>query len=546
MARFRINNIAELARQMQFTPQAARTAQLDAAERLLHLVDAGKVYPLDFVIYSITGYRPRKGGQVLLTGMALLHDLGLLLETVSAKLCLQAGSAGEPVLGIGDLTEQFNVTSKTIQRWRRRGLAARIYYFADGRQRVGFRLSSVERFFVDRSVEVDAERLLGPVGRSELAAILRHARRLAFEGGCCVEEIVQRVARKTGRTPLSIVHQLRDHDQRNPRQAILWGALPPMSPRERRLVQRARQRGISLGQIARHLRRPLSTIYRAVMDQRLAAISRCRVRFHDDPLYHQADATAVIEALVQQDSLPAEPQVAESRRCGDLPPYLADLWRIALLSPARERALFLKLNYHKFRFVMARRRSQPELVRAQQLRAMESQLRQAAEVKNQIIQANLRLVVSVARKHVRPGLLLADLVSEGNLTLMRAVDGFDVHRGGRFSTYATLALMKNFARQVPMLLAGSGAVTGQSIEDMADHAWARQTRQVQAREHVQHLLGSLSDRERQVVRGYYGLDGEPATFQQVGRRLGLSGERVRQIEHQALAKLRLVAAATAI
>src|SRR5205814_4124045 len=81
-----------------------------------------------------------------LAGLALQHDLGLLIERVSDTLDIATASIPEPVLAIDDVTERFNVTSKTIQRWRRKGLPARRFVFGDGKRRVGFLLSSVERF----------------------------------------------------------------------------------------------------------------------------------------------------------------------------------------------------------------------------------------------------------------------------------------------------------------------------------------------------------------------------------------------------------------
>ena len=130
-------------------------------------------------------------------------------------------------------------------------------------------------------------------------------------------------------------------------------------------------------------------------------------------------------------------------------------------------------------------------------------------MKNQIVRANLRLVVSVARKHLLAGLSLMELVSEGNITLMRAVEGFDFHRGHRFSTYATLALMKGFARTVPQLLAGRKA-TGAGEELLAqvpDRRPSTSTDRLFDREEVRQLLGRLTDRERSVVLAHYGLDG---------------------------------------
>src|SRR5436309_1719473 len=184
----------------------------------------------------------------------------------------------------------------------------------------------------------------------------------------------------------------------------------------------------------------------------------------------------------------------EPRIPRDLPPYLQVLYRTPLLTPANERALFLKFNFRKFQFVQARRRLEPQFARVRELSAMEGYLRRAIETKNEIIRANLRLVVSVARKHLRPGLNLMELISEGNLTLMRAVEGFDVHRGHKFSTYATLALMKGFARTVPQLLAGRrGAGVGDELlAQVPDRRFASHAERVIDREEVRQLLSRLT------------------------------------------------------
>jgi RNA polymerase primary sigma factor len=129
---------------------------------------------------------------------------------------------------------------------------------------------------------------------------------------------------------------------------------------------------------------------------------------------------------------------------------------------------------------------------------------------------------------------------------MRAVEGFDIHRGHRFSTYATLALMKGFARSVPQLMQGRKAAGGDVtlLAELPDPRVVNDSERFAHREEVGRLLSNLNDRERHVMLAHYGLDGQddaPASYEQVGKRLGLTKEQVRQIERSAMNKLRSAA-----
>src|SRR4051812_45744062 len=127
MGRYRVDSIARLARQLAFAPIAVRIAQINHAEELLHLLEPSKAYPLEFVIFKITEYRPADAKhhtstnnlEDLIPGLALQHDLGLLIEKTTEGLDMPAAAIAEPVLDIDDVWERFNVTSKTIQRWRK-------------------------------------------------------------------------------------------------------------------------------------------------------------------------------------------------------------------------------------------------------------------------------------------------------------------------------------------------------------------------------------------------------------------------------------------
>jgi RNA polymerase sigma factor (sigma-70 family) len=539
--KFRIDKIGDLCRQLSFTPHGNRLAQVSAAEELLLDIQPAKAYPFNFIVFRITGYSPQKTDQTLLTGIALQHDLGLLIEQVSQTLDLHEADSPQPVMTIEDVAQRFNVTSKTIQRWRRRGLAARRFIFKDGKRRVGFMLGMVERFLAIHRDQVIRAGNFSQATEEEKTEVLRWARRLAGRCGCCASEITRRIGRRLGRSPLTIAHIVRDHDLANPENAIFKQASVEMTPDERADAVRAYRGGEGIDLIASRTCRGRNAVYRAIVEERLAQLLRRKVKFIDDPLYHQPDSAEVIEQLVSQEELPAVSKAEETRIPGDLPAYLQDLYRTPLLSRGRERALFLKFNFHKYQFVIARRKTEPQFARARDLKRLEAIRRSIVQVKNQIVKANLRLVVSVARKHLRGGLSLMELISEGNLTLIRAVDSFDTHKGNRFSTYVTFALMKGFARSVPEMLArGHDASGGDAIlETVADWRNSRTPMDLANRDEVRQLMSRLEGRERDVIDAHYGLNsGRPATYEQVGSRMGLSKQRVRQIEQSALAKMR--------
>lgn len=544
MGRFRIAQIAGLARQMEFTPTDGRNRQILAAEELLLQIDPAKAYPYDFVLYRITGFHAKtavKGflsedgfaGQ-LLTGLALQHDLGLLIESVSDTLNQRAGDLAQGVLTIEQIRQKFNVSAKTIQRWRRRGLAARRFIFAGGKKRVAFLAASVERFFSTRRDQLPQGLNFSAPDSSECGRVLKTARRLAAQG-CTLDETLSRAGRKFNRSPITIRHILD--------QAGAPDFQHSVSDCERSFITDAYADRAPLTELALLLGRPRSAIYRVLVEDRFERLSRRRVRFIDDPLYHQPTAAQVIEQIASADVLAPVSIPAQDRLPRDLPPNLQSLCKAPLLNPSKERGLFLKFNFHKFQFVAARRKLDAAHVRWQDLESLESHWQQATQTKNQIVAANIRLVVSVARKHLPAGMAgvsnLMDLVSDGNLVLMRAVDGFDAHRGNRFSTYATLALMKDFARGH----AASRSRASTLVEEVADSRASTSSQRLVERDQVNQLLSRLGEREQAIVRAHYGLtDGqEPATYEQVGRQLGISKQCARRIELTALAKLRAAA-----
>ncbi|GIW80091.1 MAG: hypothetical protein KatS3mg105_1898 [Gemmatales bacterium] len=226
-----------------------------------------------------------------------------------------------------------------------------------------------------------------------------------------------------------------------------------------------------------------------------------------------------------------------------------------------------------------------------------------AEARDRMVRANLRLVVNIARGYTGKGLALQDLIEEGNLGLLRAVEGFDPSMNTRFSTYASYWIKQSIKRalvntaktiRIPAymveLLAKWRRATSQLQDELGRQPTHEeiakalglpkkklniikkairiynsvpQTEQIEAGwsldemlmdaqskspdnemvaaddlNHVLQLLDKMDEREATVLRLRFGLnEEEPKTLKQIGEQLGLTRERVRQIEHEALAKL---------
>ncbi|THV31513.1 sigma-70 family RNA polymerase sigma factor [Glycomyces paridis] len=230
-----------------------------------------------------------------------------------------------------------------------------------------------------------------------------------------------------------------------------------------------------------------------------------------------------------------------------------------------------------------------------------------AKAKEQFIKANLRLVVSIARRYVRSGMPMLDLIQEGNTGLVRAVEKFDYQRGFKFSTYATWWIrqaisraiaqqertvrlpvhlvedvnrMRNVTRQLtrelggdpePIQIAEALGVTVERVNELI--RWSQDTVSLDTpigddgdtnlgdlvadsdepspedvvlagmeRQRIEMMLNHLDERSAGIVKARYGLeDGREHSLTEVAHRFHLSRERIRQLEIQALARLKELA-----
>jgi RNA polymerase primary sigma factor/RNA polymerase sigma factor len=232
-----------------------------------------------------------------------------------------------------------------------------------------------------------------------------------------------------------------------------------------------------------------------------------------------------------------------------LPPYLASLYEVPLLTKEQEVYLFRRFNYLKYRATKLRGQIDVQHPKSSLMDEIEKLYELAVQTKNKIVRANLRLVVSIAKRHVGPSDNFFELVSDGNMSLIRAVEKFDFARGNKFSTYASWAIMKNFARTIPDEIRYKDRYRTANFEmfsateDQRSDQYEQESAQSQRQFQVGRILERLDEREAKIIISRFGLDHkqEPLTLKEVGAEMGVTKERVRQIEARALNKLRQAA-----
>ncbi|TVR25596.1 MAG: RNA polymerase sigma factor RpoD [Ilumatobacter sp.] len=285
--------------------------------------------------------------------------------------------------------------------------------------------------------------------------------------------------------------------------------------------------------------------------------------------------------------------------------YLREIGQVDLLTTEDERRLAQLIEEGNVAAEQIDRAGDEDRVlEASEMRMLTRAVQRGQRAKSELIQANLRLVVSIAKRYSGRGMQLLDLIQEGNLGLMRAVDKFDHTKGFKFSTYATWwirqAITRSIAdqartiripvhmvehmnrltrtrRQMQQELEREPTVDelaaklqiepervrdllrisldplsldspvgeedesnlGDFIEDASTDGPADAATRTMLTEAVESVLGELSEREQEIVRMRFGLDGARAkTLEEVGREFGVTRERIRQIEAKTLAKLR--------
>lgn len=588
--RFRIARLADLHRQIAFASDDALRRQLHAAEILLDEIEPAQTYEAEAVVHRITGFRAeaeRAEGGELLVGEALIEDLTTF--TLRLSQAIELGPEDRP--GGADTVEalaaKLGVTQRTIQRWRRLGLALHWIVF-DGRRRVACYRASLESFRRRGSMQ-HRGRPLVRIDAMERTRLVAEAQTIRESAGGSLSSVAAEVARRHGRAHETVRQLLTRHDARAQRPIFAGSAADrrPLAERQRRLIERAWRVGVPLHRIAQRLERSLPAVHRQLMIRRRERLVGLRLHWIELPTFELAEADEVILAPgeVRRDlrrlptegdlmslltalrataaPLPKRSLPAEDRRRSGRRRLAADdrLPAPEEASDAADEALLAAWNFLKRRAARGIA-DLGQVPKAGAVDAVERDLRWASMVQRTLLAT--ALAEGVRHADVWAGRRIETLPAEHIRELLRVlvpvcakvIDRVDPSRGQRLSRMVTLDVDRALARRTPT---GGGGLAGSTASERsggrarasAGHvgsvaaptslfdrlspwqAWLDPPREWSAR------LARLPEAQRLAVTAMHGLDGSaPQLISEIARRLRVGPSAAARLAAEGEAGLR--------
>lgn len=531
--------------------QAASVADADwvaDVETLITELEPNRCYSAEFLLHQLEGPFTFDGRLAAdfppIQSEVAQAQLRELIEAVTHRLPIPIADAPEEVLELKDIAAEYNVSTKTVYRWRNHGLVARYIAFPDSKRLAVFK-SSFHRFLKDHGDLVQRGSGFRQGNDEERKDVVRRARQLV-DKGLSRGEIVRALAAETNRCEQTIRTMLARHDQDQPDDPV-FSDDELDGRRSAQAIYEALRNGESVKEIAGRVRITVASAQRIIRRKRFEQICNWEVGFVESDEFKEPDADAKI-LLAPMPRL--EPPKKPSHNLPEpTNAYFDALWQYPVLTRGQERILFRRYNYIKYKLVMLRQRLQRGRVSSRMMDEIESLYEQALDIRTVLSNCNLRLVVFIAKRFAGTDRLLDELISDGNWHLTRAIENFDYTKGWKFSTYAMASIASNFARR-----SSENGNEAHKLQGYVEHALSKPdaswnnhvVEQMQWRCHcsdVDKLLAHLPERERFIIVRRFGLGkvDEPETLKEVGDQLNITKERVRQLEARAIEMLRAAA-----
>lgn len=560
LPRLRVPALAEIARRLRYVPPKAARRQLEAAEAMAADIDPAAMYPEDWIIFRLTGYRPEIAHPALVPGSDLLSDLSPLIEHLCVAAKLGEGDLGDAAQWIGavEVCRRWGVSRKTLDRYRREGLLARRVAVQSGsaRHRLVFSGSAIAAFEARHAGKLARAAGFSRIDPDLEERIARRAVRYRQRLGWSLGQVSAHLAIKYGRGRETIRQLILRNDACSPEPA--FARRGPLRSVQREIIERAYDRGcgVDAGELARRHGISTASVYRILAERRAA---RLRELLTIAPL---SPAPPAFERPDVEASVLAVPVTREGLGLPG-PATVAEL--IDFVTGARPEGprvelaratAFFYLRHDAFRRIARLPRTDPSVA---ELDEIETRLRWAARLKAEMVRSQLPLAAKSIESFLRgrplaslPSRVAAQVVSLAIDAIIEGVERYDPFKGGRLAAPVALALSRAISHWAradgAALLAPSPASRAAPLADPASAPLDEFTRRVspwqawlepdaRIRAGLDKLPGDLADLLAQ--RHGWGVApgvpaaGPPQTLAAIAARRGVIPARISRLEHRA-------------
>ncbi len=527
LAALRTTALREFVRQQRYTPREALVRHVGRVEALAAEIEAGELYPQEWLVYRITGYRPDSPEAELLGGDEVLADCSALAEHLCAAARLHEDELPAGALDVAALCARWSVGRRTIERYRRRGLVARRVLTAGGIARLRFAPGVVEAFEARHGAELARAAAFERVEPRDREAF---AGRAADElrRGVALPEVVDAIARSSGRSRGAVRRAIEAAPETR---GLVRERAPRTTARTRRVIARALARGVPVARLAERWRRSRASIHRLALEGRVEALQSSVAGTLPAP------ATPLDEAALADPAAAPAPKPAAILDAADIvaaaredPPPVAAEERAR---GAAHRALLVRAS-RGIAALVGRR------VRAAAVEAIEVDLLWALRLRGLLVVYERGLLLRVLEARLG-GPLLSCTPAEVRMLHARCFDvaiaatrDFDPSRGGRLAAPVSLALDRALARLDLPRPRSRALLQGAPLDDWTLRL-APWQRLVEPAPRLVAGIAALAPADAEILTLRYGLDGaRPRTPAEIATAAGVHPSRVAQARQRAV------------
>ncbi len=394
---FQIKEMRELGDQIKIAPEHVREKQMNACESLVSEIESERLYPLDYVIFRLTGYRVDSENQPMLLGDPLKSDLVSLVALISRALFISS----ENMMSVEEVAELFKVSKRTISRLRNEGLVFHWVVEKNGRRRIGCNKQTATQFLTTHKDRLQSATSFSQLSVKEQQTIMHTAQ--SYKGSeLSLNALAKELAKKNQRGLETIRLLLKNNDQAQK----IFTHVPSLDQKDVRLVQRAIQLGVRWKTIQKRFQRTIPALRKAVSRLKSLDLHDDTIPFVGLPSFSRQDAEEVILGVSAVTDTPPPTVVI------DIDEVLAS----PALSESDELSLVSAMHLLSSRATKAIE-SLPHSPTVREIDRIETDLRWVFVIRQQLVLSAVPVGLAVFVQHVeRP---LSELPLQQSLEIMR-------------------------------------------------------------------------------------------------------------------------------